>query len=84
MILEIDNQAAVNLANDWSVGGRTRHIDVRECFLRELKETGILVVRWIPGPLNEANIFTKNLLWPMYENFVRTLIGKDECTPATE
>jgi hypothetical protein len=28
MILEMDNQGAVYLANNWSVGGRTRHIDV--------------------------------------------------------
>ncbi len=28
MVLEIDNQGAVYLANNWSVGGRTRHIDV--------------------------------------------------------
>ena len=52
--------------------------------LRELKEADIVVVRWVPGPPNEANIFTKNLSWPMYKNFVRTLIRKDECTPATE
>ncbi len=28
MVLEMDNQGAVYLANNWSVGGRTRHIDV--------------------------------------------------------
>jgi hypothetical protein len=28
MVLEIDNQGAVYLANNWSVGGRMRHIDV--------------------------------------------------------
>ena len=28
MILEMDNKGAVDLANNWSVGGRTRHVDV--------------------------------------------------------
>ena len=84
MVLEIDNQAAVHLANSWSVGGRARHIDVRQCFLRELKEAGILMVKWIPDSLNEADIFTKNLSGPMYENFARALIGKDEYTPDSE
>ena len=28
IFLEMDNQGAVYLANNWSVGGRTRHIDV--------------------------------------------------------
>ena len=45
MILEMDNMGAVHLANSWSVSGRTRHIDVRQCFLRELKEEGILIVK---------------------------------------
>ena len=29
MILEIDNQGTVNLANNWSIVGQTRHIAVR-------------------------------------------------------
>ena len=45
MVLEVDNQGAVNLANNWSVGGRTRHIDVRQCFLSLLKKAGILIVK---------------------------------------
>ena len=74
MVLEMDNQAAVHLGNNWSVGGRTRHIDVREA--------GTLIVKWIPGPLNEADLFTKNLPEPMFEEFSRALIGEDEYTPA--
>ena len=38
MVLEMDNQGAVDLANRWSVGGRTRHVDVRIHYIRELKE----------------------------------------------
>ena len=33
MVLEMDNKGAVDLANNWSVGGRTRHVDVRNYFL---------------------------------------------------
>ena len=58
---------------------------MRQCFLRELKEAGTLLVKWIPGPLkNEADIFTKNLPGPMHEHFTRALTGKDEYTPAAE
>ena len=28
MILEMDNKGAIDLANNWSIGGRTRHVDV--------------------------------------------------------
>eukprot|EP01082_Thalassiosira_pseudonana_P005580 g5185.t1 g5185 contig19:116136-117317(-) len=43
MILEMDNKGAVDLANSWRIGGRTRHIDVRMHFLRELKSQGLLL-----------------------------------------
>ena len=42
MVLTVDNKEAEDLANIWSVGGRTRHIDVRFYFLRELKETNLI------------------------------------------
>jgi hypothetical protein len=34
MGLEVDNKGMVDLANNWSVGGRTHHISVRVNFLR--------------------------------------------------
>jgi hypothetical protein len=45
MVLEMDNHRAVYLANNWSIGGRTRDIDVWLVFLRELKEAGVLVIK---------------------------------------
>jgi hypothetical protein len=44
MILEMDNKGAVDLINSFSIGGRTHHIDVKQCFLRELKEAKQLIV----------------------------------------
>ena len=69
MILECDNKGAVDLANNWTAGGRTRHVDVRQNWLRELKENGILIVQWIPGPENNADMHTKNLGGPSFEKF---------------
>jgi len=61
MILEMDNRGAVDLANNWIIGGRTRHVDVRQCFLRELKESKVMDIHWIKGSENDADAFTKNL-----------------------
>ena len=61
MILEIDNQGAVGLANNWSVGGRTRHVEVRQYFLRELKEEGTIRTIWLAGDKMCSDLFTKNL-----------------------
>jgi hypothetical protein len=66
MILKTDNKGVVDLANNWSAGGRTRHIAVRANFLRELKEQGLLRVEWIPTNDNSSDLFTKNLPGPLF------------------
>jgi hypothetical protein len=77
MLLEMDNKGAVDLANNWSVGGRTRHVDVRQCFLRELKESKIMDIRWVKGTENDTDVFTKNLDGPAFEKCIKTLVGHD-------
>ena len=61
MVLEMDNSGTVDIANSWSMGGRMHHVDVRNYFLCELKDQGLLVIKDIAGEINDANIFTKNV-----------------------
>ena len=61
MILQMDNKGAVDLANNWSSAGRTRHVAVRICFLRELKEEGVLLTEWISNEDMSSDIYTKNV-----------------------
>ena len=61
MLLYVDNKGAVDLANNWSVGGRTRHIGVKQSYLRELKETGYLQVLHKPGKDLVTDSGTKNV-----------------------
>jgi hypothetical protein len=79
MVLEMDNKGAVDLANNWSVGGRTGHVDVRMYFLRELKDGGLLVIRHISGDDNDADIFTKNTTSAVINKQVIKFVGNDEC-----
>ena len=44
MVLEMENQWAVDIANSWRIGGRTRHDDAIHYFLQELKDQGLLVI----------------------------------------
>jgi hypothetical protein len=46
MIFEVDNRGAVDFVNSFSVGGRTRHIETRQYYFRELNENDMLIVRW--------------------------------------
>jgi hypothetical protein len=61
MVIEVDNKGAVDLANSWTATGRTRHISTRINFVRELKEEGIISVKWISNKHMSSDIFTKNV-----------------------
>ena len=78
MVLEMDNKGAVDLANNWSVGGRTRHVEVRQYFLRDLKAEGTILPKWIPGSEMSADLFTKNLDRPLFEKHTKAYCGEDE------
>jgi len=41
IVLEMYNSGAADIANSWSVGGRMRHVDVHNYFLRKLKDQGL-------------------------------------------
>ena len=74
MDLEMDNTGGVDLANNWSVGGRMHHVDIRNYFLRELKEQVLLIIKHVPGELNDADIFTKNVSGPVFNQHKQSYI----------
>jgi hypothetical protein len=47
-------------------------------FLREPKEADVLVIKWIAGAVNEADIFTKNLDGPTFQQYTRVFTGGTE------
>ena len=66
MRLEIDNQGDVDLVHNFLVGGRTKHVEIRLLWMRELKEKGVLDIQWISGDNNEMDIQTKNTSGPVF------------------
>ena len=77
MILEVDNKWAVDLINNYSVGGRTCHMETKQYYLRELKEQGIMIVRWKAGTENSSDLYTKNLARKEFEKHARAYVGRD-------
>ena len=61
MILRIDNTGAIYLANNHSTGQRTKHIDIRVHYLRELIDKGYIKTKFIKSADNDSDIFTKNV-----------------------
>jgi hypothetical protein len=78
MVLEVDNKGTKDLAHNWSVGGRTRHIATKISFLRELKEEGTIIVKWIPTTNNTSDLFNKNLGGSAFEWQTSYYVGEDE------
>ena len=78
MILEIDSKGAVDLCNNWSVGGRTRRISVKQYFLRDLKEAGMLKIIHKAGVGMASDIFTKNTPKDIFERHGSKLYGEDK------
>ena len=79
MILQIDNKGAVDLLNNWSAGGRTRHmVDTRLNYMRNLKEEGLMRYVWCPNAEMHADMFTKNLNEKDLNQQTKTYCGKDE------
>ena len=51
---------AIYLVKNQHVGARTKHIDVRAHFIRELEEAGYLKVQFVRSEENSADILNKN------------------------
>ena len=86
MIIEIDNRGAIDLSNSWATSGRTRHIDVRYYWIRELKEQSIVYPRFIPTDSNASDLYTKNLPKESFEKHAKMFVTdmKDEDFPDDE
>ena len=78
MVLEVDNKGAVDLANNWSAGGRTRHVCTKIAFLRELKEDSVVVVKWTSNTRMSSDIFTKNVGGSDLRKHMKAYVGEDE------
>jgi hypothetical protein len=67
MKVYVDNTGAISLSKNWSTGGRTKHIDLRYHYIRELVEQGIIEVLFVRSEENTSDIFTKNLRQFLFE-----------------
>ena len=56
-----DNQGAITIAENSISGGRTKHIDVRYHFIRELVERKVLNIQYTESSNQHADILTKPL-----------------------
>jgi len=60
-VIEGDNQGAIALTKNTKDHGKVKHIDIRHHYIRELVESGAVVVEQVPSADNTADLFTKPL-----------------------
>ena len=78
-----DNQATIKLISDNQYHKRTKHIDVKFFFVRELVEDGKLKVGFVPSEENRADICTKPFAKPTFQK-LRTMVGVQEIPRSKE
>jgi hypothetical protein len=59
-IIEVDNTGAMFLANNDTVGPRTKHIDIHYHFVKDMIKDGDLELRFVRSDDNTADILTKH------------------------
>eukprot|EP00957_Ditylum_brightwellii_P000117 8301-Ditylum_brightwellii.AAC.1 len=82
MILYISNKGAKDFVNNWSVGGSTRHVEVKQYFLQELKEASILECKQKSGSNIVSDSFTNNCAVSVFDKYAIKFVGHDEYMPS--
>ena len=83
VVIYCDNQSTVSITKNDQFHARTKHIDIRHHFVRDVTEKGLLTITYCPTSDNAADIFTKPLAGPKLEHLMG-LVGlrarlKGEC-----
>lgn len=71
-----DNQSTIAVSANGIKGERTKHVDVKYHFVTETVERGDVVLKWIPTTEQQADIFTKALAAPVFENLRKQLMTR--------
>ena len=70
----VDNQSAIKLANNPEYHAKTKHIDVRYHFVRDINDRGDIIIEYVESAKQLADILTKPLAKQRFEN-LRNEIG---------
>ena len=61
MVVYYDNSSAINISKNPVQHSKTKHIEIRYHFIRDLVERKIVCLEYIPIERQNADIFTKPL-----------------------
>jgi hypothetical protein len=76
-IIREDNTGALFLIENAQIGSRTKHIDTRYHFVRDMVRNEELQTVYVRSELNCADLCTKNLPRDKYENHAKNILNGD-------
>ena len=65
--VKVDKIGAIFLAKNRTSGERTKHIDIKYHYVREMLDEGFIDIEFVKSEGNTADLFTKNLGHELYE-----------------
>ena len=75
MTVHEDNLGTIDVLSNAVNNGRTKHIDVRHFWVRELVKTGIIRMQHIDTDKNIADFLTKPLVGQKFRAFRDAILG---------
>ena len=78
MVVYCDSSSAIDISKNLVQHSKTKHIEIRYHFIRDLVERKIVSLEYIPTERLNANIFTKPLDRSKFET-LRQVIGLILC-----
>jgi hypothetical protein len=73
--LQIDNQAAIIFADDHSRVSRLKHIDTRQCWVKQMRDRGTMIPCYVPSADNKADLLTKAHNRPMLMHHISPMMN---------
>ncbi|QRW07889.1 Retrovirus-related Pol polyprotein from transposon TNT 1-94 [Ceratobasidium sp. AG-Ba] len=71
-----DNLAVLTLSVELQFHGRSKHIDIRHHFMRNIIQKGLVSTLYVPSKENLADAFTKALASPQFSYLTEMIMGE--------
>ena len=74
MVVYYDNSSTINISKNLVQHSKTKHIEIKYHFIRDLVEGKIVALEYIPIERQNANIFTKPLDRSKFETLRQVIV----------
>ena len=74
--VRVDNISAIFMSENTLTSSRTKHVDVRYCYVNEMVLDGFLKIKFVKTEENVVDIFTKNVSSEVYKKLTPTFLAQ--------